>query len=423
MDAKPAANTPIPDRPLKHPLPQRVLHWFNAACFLFLWGTGIGLVTTSGYRLAPQLYIDLLTGIFGSSAMMLKFHIAVGVVWFGVLAVLFLVDPYGLSLRFLRDLIPTRNDLRWMLVRPKAELDPSVELPPQGAYNAGQKAFGWTVLTGVAAIATSGIAMWIGTGGSAISSWMVLIHLLAVGAVITFFFVHFTMAALVTEERPALISMFTGKVTKEYAEHHHAEWAAEQRDAASSLQPFALPRAVGRLLQRLVHSQGAEQPFWSPYAAGIGIGLTVLAAFVLLGHGMGASGLMSRLGAFGLAAVAPDHVAANAYWGPTLYKGLTDYWLLWSMIGIGIGGFLSAGMAGRLKAEIERGALVSPRARIALAIFGGVLVGFGTRLARGCTSHQALAGGALLSQGSWVFMLSVFAGGFAMAFFLRRIWR
>ena len=35
----------------------------------------------------------------------------------------------------------------------------------------------------------------------------------------------------------------------------------------------------------------------------------------------------------------------------------------------------------------------------------------------------ALLGGALLSLGSWVFMLSVFAGGFAAAFFLRRVWR
>ena len=58
-----------------------------------------------------------------------------------------------------------------------------------------------------------------------------------------------------------------------------------------------------------------------------------------------------------------------------------------------------------------------------LAVAGGGLVGFATRFTRGCTSHQALSNGALLSAGAWVFMLSVFAGGFAAAFVLRRFWR
>ncbi|MBT3224552.1 MAG: YeeE/YedE family protein, partial [Proteobacteria bacterium] len=87
------------------------------------------------------------------------------------------------------------------------------------------------------------------------------------------------------------------------------------------------------------------------------------------------------------------------------------------------GGFISASLGGRIKSEIERGALISPKMRIFLAVFGGALVGFATRFTRGCTSHQAISGGALLSVGSWVFMLSVFAGGFAAAFVLRRIWR
>ena len=52
-----------------------------------------------------------------------------------------------------------------------------------------------------------------------------------------------------------------------------------------------------------------------------------------------------------------------------------------------------------------------------------VLAGYGARLARGCTSGQALTGGALLSVGSWVFMMAVFAGGYLMAPFVRRQWR
>ena len=37
-------------------------------------------------------------------------------------------------------------------------------------------------------------------------------------------------------------------------------------------------------------------------------------------------------------------------------------------------------------------------------------------------SGQALSGGALLSVGSWVFMMAVFAGGYGMAYFIRRQW-
>ena len=51
-----------------------------------------------------------------------------------------------------------------------------------------------------------------------------------------------------------------------------------------------------------------------------------------------------------------------------------------------------------------------------------MIAGYGARLAQGCTSGQALTGGSLLNLGSWAFMLSVFAGGYALAYFLRKEW-
>ena len=47
----------------------------------------------------------------------------------------------------------------------------------------------------------------------------------------------------------------------------------------------------------------------------------------------------------------------------------------------------------------------------------------GAKLARGCTSGQALSGGALLSVGSWIFIASCFAAGYALAPIARRLWR
>ena len=55
-------------------------------------------------------------------------------------------------------------------------------------------------------------------------------------------------------------------------------------------------------------------------------------------------------------------------------------------------------------------------------IIGGILIGFAARLARGCTSGLALVGGAELAVGSWTFMLCVFAGGYAAAYFVRKQW-
>jgi uncharacterized membrane protein YedE/YeeE len=50
-------------------------------------------------------------------------------------------------------------------------------------------------------------------------------------------------------------------------------------------------------------------------------------------------------------------------------------------------------------------------------------MGLGAVLARGCTSGQALTGGALLSVGSWLFILTAFVAAYATAPFVRRVWR
>jgi hypothetical protein len=49
-------------------------------------------------------------------------------------------------------------------------------------------------------------------------------------------------------------------------------------------------------------------------------------------------------------------------------------------------------------------------------------MGVGAVIARGCTSGQALTGGALLSVGSWLFVLGAFAAAYVVAFATRRSW-
>jgi uncharacterized membrane protein YedE/YeeE len=78
--------------------------------------------------------------------------------------------------------------------------------------------------------------------------------------------------------------------------------------------------------------------------------------------------------------------------------------------------------AGRFQTKVEKGPRISTRGRLLYAAGGGVVMGLGAALARGCTSGQALSGGALLATGSWAFMMMVFAGGYAMAYVVRRQW-
>jgi len=93
------------------------------------------------------------------------------------------------------------------------------------------------------------------------------------------------------------------------------------------------------------------------------------------------------------------------------------------VLGVIVGGLIGAATSGRFGREVSKGSTFGTGGRLALALAGGVLMGFAAKLARGCTSGQGLSGGALMSVGSWAFMLSVFAGGYGMAYFVRRQWR
>ena len=87
-----------------------------------------------------------------------------------------------------------------------------------------------------------------------------------------------------------------------------------------------------------------------------------------------------------------------------------------------LGGFLSGALSNRLKFTIEKGPRITNPRRLLLAAIGGALMGIGAKLALGCTSGQALTGGALLNLGSWAFMMCVFGGAYALAWFMRKQW-
>jgi len=164
--------------------------------------------------------------------------------------------------------------------------------------------------------------------------------------------------------------------------------------------------------------------YWNPYLAGIVLGLVLLGAFLVAGQGLGGSALPKRTIALIGSQVAPEASANN----PVLSGYLEDdtnplkNWIVVEMIGVMMGGFIGAVSAGRFKATVEKGPRATTKSRLVYALIGGVIMGFAAGLARGCTSGQALSGGALLATGSWAFMLMVFAGGYTFAYFMRRQW-
>jgi uncharacterized membrane protein YedE/YeeE len=168
-----------------------------------------------------------------------------------------------------------------------------------------------------------------------------------------------------------------------------------------------------------------EKPYWNPYTAGIGLGITLLAAFLLMGRGLGASGAFTSFVSVGINAVAPQHAQTNGLYSAYLYNKdrhpLQD-WLVFEILGVVVGGFISGWFARRIQWKVERGPRISSSGRLFWAFMGGTIMGFAAKMARGCTSGQALTGGAILSPGSWIFMISVFIGAYGMAYFIRRQW-
>jgi hypothetical protein len=166
------------------------------------------------------------------------------------------------------------------------------------------------------------------------------------------------------------------------------------------------------------------RPYASPYVAGVGLGLVLLAAFVIAGRGLGASGAYASAVTAAVSAAAPEHARGSAYFARYLGDGrgpLAD-WLVVELAGVLAGGWLSALAARRLTRTVERGPRVAPPTRLALGFAGGFVMAAGAVLARGCTSGQALTGGALLSVGSWLFTGGAFAAAYAVAPALRRVW-
>lgn len=148
-------------------------------------------------------------------------------------------------------------------------------------------------------------------------------------------------------------------------------------------------------------------PFW---AGGLAIGLFVLAFLLVAKKPLGVStGFEDACAAL----VRPDARRS---------------WRLPFLAGIVAGGLVAALLAGGPVFSTTMGIFddtvsASSLAKAVVLTLGGVLIGFGARLAGGCTSGHSILGIAQLSRASLVATLSFMGGGFVIANLVFRIFK
>lgn len=158
--------------------------------------------------------------------------------------------------------------------------------------------------------------------------------------------------------------------------------------------------------------QRGIKPFWPPLAAGIALGLVLLLTFVLTGHGLGATGASTRVAAWMGLELAPAATQANEYLGPLVEKGNpVPSWISWQVVGVALGAVIAAFMGGRFRVQMDGSRSIGTPRRVLTALIGGLMAGFGARVAAGCTSGLGLSGAATLGIAAFVFLGTFFAAG------------
>ena len=166
--------------------------------------------------------------------------------------------------------------------------------------------------------------------------------------------------------------------------------------------------------------QVKPMPYMNPLLAGILLGMVLLATFVVTGHGLGATGFTTRLTAWVGMYVAPVATNANDYLGGMVEEGKPlNAWITWQVVGVAIGALLSAFLAKRIRIQMDGKKFLGGAKRPMTALFGGILAGFGARIAAGCTSGLGLSGAAVLSLAGFTFLGTFFAVGLLVSRFLK----
>ncbi len=164
--------------------------------------------------------------------------------------------------------------------------------------------------------------------------------------------------------------------------------------------------------------------YWNPYFGGFMLGLLLIATFYITGRGLGATGGTKSAVITTVDKVAPGYAKESSYYSKYYdeEKNPMNNWLVFETIGMIAGAFLSGALSGRVKFRVQHPPHISSNKRLIYASIGGLLFGFGSQFARGCTSGAALSGSAVLSLGGFITMAGIFGTAYIVAYFFRKMW-
>jgi hypothetical protein len=160
--------------------------------------------------------------------------------------------------------------------------------------------------------------------------------------------------------------------------------------------------------------KGFRKDLWSPYVAGVLLGVVGVLAVWLADSLLGGSGAFESVAGWIGKALAPQ-TFNNMYFNFIMPPGIT--WGVVLLIGVIIGGGLGALSSGTWKisnnADPQWRAIFGPQAwkRWVIVFFGAIILEYGAGIAGGCTSGLLISGGMLLTPAAFIFMAAMFASG------------
>ncbi|MCA9991913.1 MAG: YeeE/YedE family protein [Ardenticatenaceae bacterium] len=163
-----------------------------------------------------------------------------------------------------------------------------------------------------------------------------------------------------------------------------------------------------------------RKPEWSPYAAGIMLGIVFAFSLLVAGQMPGSSGAFESLIAYLGSRIFPQ----NIYFRFVMPPGIT--WQVWLLLGTFLGAFVSAWISHDFRWRTvpdKQWVSVFGTARWKrwlIAFGGGVLLEIAAGIAGGCTSGLAIAGGVQLAPAAFLFIPGMLISGILTALIIYR---
>ncbi|HZU86570.1 MAG TPA: YeeE/YedE thiosulfate transporter family protein, partial [Anaerolineaceae bacterium] len=192
-------------------------------------------------------------------------------------------------------------------------------------------------------------------------------------------------------------------------------WADRRKRAGEAIS--LRQRAAGWL-------KALTKPNWTPYSAGILLGLVCIIAVWVGNHLLASAGPMATVTSTLVYAIAKPFAENNLYFKAVAPPGLT--WEVVLLIGVFLGGMLGALSSRTFKLRWEHDPTwnkvfgPSKVKRFGLGFLGAMILQYGASIAGGCTMGLAISGSMLLAPAGFLFMIGMFASGILVALLVYR---